>query len=473
MNDLRLTGIHDDGEHLVLESSDGTQFSLPIDQNLRSSIAKARRIQPARGRSGNGSFGPRDIQARFRQGATVEEIAAESGWDAERVRRYEWPIIAERANIITVARRVVISPAATGRRSDPGAKSLDQHIAQVREKYGFSDAEADWNTFQQESGQWTLSVDFDLSDEAREALPRSVEFPARWSYNPANQSLYASNEAAYFLMGRDHSEDAPLPGIGSHTNVSAEPERQESTEPTHKDQTASSGAQPQRPEVGNRAGARDYNSARERKLADLLERARRTSEAKSYGVPVVNEVSEKSSASFTSESSDEEQSAYDEPTSENSSAESQPTDSSAGADQGAENTTSSEHAESQDHGTSETASCGEQSSADQEASASSSSETAQQSEEDSAESSEGAQQDNDPAAHPVSPFTQNALEDRDAQDDGSESPSENSDGPSEQTEQPRSETQPKPETPASRPSINRTKRTSVPSWDDIIFGNRR
>ncbi|MEX3610135.1 septation protein SepH [Rothia sp. LK2588] len=469
MNDLRLTGIHDDGEHLVLESSDGTQFSLPIDQNLRSSIAKARRIQPARGRSGNGSFGPRDIQARFRQGATVEEIAAESGWDAERVRRYEWPIVAERANIITVARRVVISPAATGRRSDPGAKSLDQYIAQVREKYGFTDAEADWNTFQQESGQWTLSVDFDLSDEAREALPRSIEFPARWSYNPANQSLYASNEAAYFLMGRDHSEDAPLPGIGSHTNVSAEPERQESTEPTREDQPASSSAQPQRPEVGNRAGARDYNSARERKLADLLERARRTSETKSYGVPVVNEVSEKSSASFTSESPDEAQSAQDNSASENSTTEPQSTDSSSDADQGTESTSSSEQAESQQQGSGETASGGEQTAPDRSESAPMSSGTTQENEQDSPENPEGAQQENDSDAHPVSPFTQNALEDKDSQDDDAESPSETTDEPSEQTEQ----SQPKPETPASRPSINRTKRTSVPSWDDIIFGNRR
>ena len=98
MRELRLAGIHDDGENLVLESSDGATYLLPIDQNLRQSIARARRISPLRGGSASGTFGPRDIQTRFRQGATVEEIAAESGWEPERVRRYEWPIVAERAN---------------------------------------------------------------------------------------------------------------------------------------------------------------------------------------------------------------------------------------------------------------------------------------------------------------------------------------------------------------------------------------
>ena len=79
MLELRLIGVHDDGENLVLESADGTRFLLPIDANLRTSITKARRIQPLRGRGTKGSFGPRDIQTRFRQGASVEEIAEESG----------------------------------------------------------------------------------------------------------------------------------------------------------------------------------------------------------------------------------------------------------------------------------------------------------------------------------------------------------------------------------------------------------
>ena len=51
-----------------------------------------------------------------------------------------------------------------------------------------------------------MEVDIALKDSVRQNLPSQVMFPARWVYNPANQGLYASNEAAYFLMG--NSEDA-------------------------------------------------------------------------------------------------------------------------------------------------------------------------------------------------------------------------------------------------------------------------
>ncbi len=235
MLELHLAGIHDDGEHLVLESAEGSQFSLQIDQELRASISRARKIQPARERLKMSDFGPRDIQSRFRQGATVEEIVAESGWDADRVRRYEWPIVAERANIINVARSLLISQSHTGRSSDASALPLEEHIIRVAKKYKFSQAQPDWNTFQQESGQWTISLDFDLTEQMKAAIPRGIVFPARWSYNPANQSIYASNEAAYFLMGRDHSTDAPLPGIGANEPTPTErlPLVSEAAEKTH------------------------------------------------------------------------------------------------------------------------------------------------------------------------------------------------------------------------------------------------
>ncbi|MDO4251685.1 MAG: septation protein SepH [Rothia sp. (in: high G+C Gram-positive bacteria)] len=291
MLELHLAGIHDDGEHLVLESAEGSQFSLQIDQELRASISRARKIQPARERLKMSDFGPRDIQSRFRQGATVEEIVAESGWDADRVRRYEWPIVAERANIINVARSLLISQSHTGRSSDASALPLEEHIIRVAKKYKFSQAQPDWNTFQQESGQWTISLDFDLTEQMKAAIPRGIVFPARWSYNPANQSIYASNEAAYFLMGRDHSTDAPLPGIGANEPTPTErlPLVSEAAEKTHTPTIKA--VQPNKTtaqdrlleELASRRGDQKISSARERKLADLLERARRGPEQAGLG----------------------------------------------------------------------------------------------------------------------------------------------------------------------------------------------
>ena len=253
MLELRLIGVHDDGENLVLESADGTRFLLPIDANLRTSITKARRIQPARGLGAKGTYGPRDIQTRFRQGASVEEIAEESGWEPERVRRYEWPIVAERAHIIRAAQSVKI-----GRRSSASGTAqipvtLSARIEEVSERYGFEDATQDWTTRQQENGQWRVEVDIALKDSVRQNLPAQVVFPARWVYNPANQGLYASNEAAYFLMG--NSEDA-VAAAAKKAPVEVPPARL-----------------PKAPEPAP-APLTSSESADERKLKELLERAR-------------------------------------------------------------------------------------------------------------------------------------------------------------------------------------------------------
>ena len=253
MLELRLIGVHDDGENLVLESADGTRFLLPIDANLRTSITKARRIQPARGLGAKGTYGPRDIQTRFRQGASVEEIAEESGWEPERVRRYEWPIVAERAHIIRAAQSVKI-----GRRSSASGTAqipvtLSARIEEVSERYGFEEATQDWTTRQQENGQWRVEVDIALKDSVRQNLPAQVVFPARWVYNPANQGLYASNEAAYFLMG--NSEDA-VAAAAKKAPVEVPPARlPKAPEPAPVPLTSS-------------------ESADERKLKELLERAR-------------------------------------------------------------------------------------------------------------------------------------------------------------------------------------------------------
>lgn len=206
MDRLTFVGVQDDGEHLVLESADGEQrYQVRIDNNMRNAVVKARRAQTPRGLSGRGDYGPRDIQTRFRQGASVDEIVAESGWKPERVRRYEWPILAERAHIVTAARNVVV------RSLDPrarGRKTLNDQVVAVREDWNFAEGDAQWNSWQREDGQWNVTVSVDYSQSALAQIPSGADFPARFVYNPANQTVVAGNAVAEFLFGQ------PLDGVG-------------------------------------------------------------------------------------------------------------------------------------------------------------------------------------------------------------------------------------------------------------------
>ena len=106
MEDLRLVGVQEDGEHLLLSGPDGEHYRLVLDDALR---AAARRDRPGLGQlqiQMEGGMRPREVQSLIRAGASAEEVAERAGWTVEKVRRYEVPIIAERVHMAEQARLV-------------------------------------------------------------------------------------------------------------------------------------------------------------------------------------------------------------------------------------------------------------------------------------------------------------------------------------------------------------------------------
>jgi hypothetical protein len=215
MEQLRLAGVHDDGEHLVVEDEAGTRHLLRIDQELRLAVQRARRLPGARQR-GTGQFGPREIQARFRSGATVEEIVAESGWESARVRRYEWPILAERAHIATEAQKVEIEDRSAHRgyhsvfEGEP--LTLGRAVAHRAADLGVDPSSLEWDSWQREDHLWAVVARFSVVD--RSAAPAHDEPLAEWLYNPANQSVRPANSWAEALTEAG-TPDTPLgTGLG-------------------------------------------------------------------------------------------------------------------------------------------------------------------------------------------------------------------------------------------------------------------
>ena len=77
MQDLRLVGVHDDGEHLLLSGAGGEIYRLRIDEALRvaSSRTPPRPAAPMSQDSAPGRLSPKDIQQRIRGGASAEDVA--------------------------------------------------------------------------------------------------------------------------------------------------------------------------------------------------------------------------------------------------------------------------------------------------------------------------------------------------------------------------------------------------------------
>lgn len=207
MQDLRLVGVHDDGTHLLLSGPGGEMFQLPIDEALRTasrSTAKPRADRPAVPMS------PRDIQARIRAGATAADVAELSGMPLAKVERYEGPVLAEREYVAQQARKVEVAAPSPGHdvyRSAFGDNpaTLDDMVAHRLSAHGIDPATVEWDSWRRQDGTWTVSASFEAKPGGTSGI--GEEPPALWTFNPARKTLQNTNRWAQQL-----SELEPLDG---------------------------------------------------------------------------------------------------------------------------------------------------------------------------------------------------------------------------------------------------------------------
>ncbi|MEV4901590.1 septation protein SepH [Citricoccus sp. NPDC055426] len=222
MQELRLVGVQEDGGHLLLSNEAGEEFSLPVTEALRSAATRPiGRPSAQAADAAEGVLTPRDIQARIRAGATAEQVSAESGVDLDRVRKYEGPVLAERDWMAHQARRVEVAAPQPGHdlyRSTFGEDPalLGDMVRHRLTSLGMDPATAHWDAWRNPEGSWTITLDF--STEGLEGSASSIgdRPPARWSFRPSSQHLDNQNRWAQVL-----SELDPLDGPFGGRRLSA------------------------------------------------------------------------------------------------------------------------------------------------------------------------------------------------------------------------------------------------------------
>ncbi len=150
MEQLRLAGVHEDGEHLVLADPAGTEFVLPVDERLRASLRRV--AAPPRGRQ----VTPREVQALIRAGHDLDEVAHITGWERDRVARFEGPIVAEREHVSAMARQAHVR----GRGVGGAMQTLDSRVRERLSDRGVDPDGASWDSTRPEGGHWTVIVAF-------------------------------------------------------------------------------------------------------------------------------------------------------------------------------------------------------------------------------------------------------------------------------------------------------------------------
>src|SRR5215470_19011906 len=151
MQELRLVAVSEDGTYavLVVPGRSG-RFALPIDDRLRT-VARGQFSRLAQfDIEVESPLRPKEIQDRIRAGETAEEIADAAGLPIERVRRFEGPVLAERAYRAQEAQRATVrGPGDSG----PG-RSLGDLVAERLAAAGVGAEEAEWDSRKRPDGNW-------------------------------------------------------------------------------------------------------------------------------------------------------------------------------------------------------------------------------------------------------------------------------------------------------------------------------
>lgn len=212
MQDLRLVGVHDDGKHLLLSGAGSEMFQLPIDEALRVAANRTAARAAAGAVATPIAMSPRDIQTRIRNGATAAEVAELSGIPLVKVQRYEGPVLAEREYIAQQARKVEVASPAPGQdvyRSVFGDNpaSLNDMVAHRLSAHGIDPSTVEWDSWRRADGSWNVVARFE-QQPGHSGI--GEEPPAMWTFNPARKALQNANRWAQQLSELEPL-DGPLP----------------------------------------------------------------------------------------------------------------------------------------------------------------------------------------------------------------------------------------------------------------------
>ena len=210
MQELRFVAVSEDGQYAVLGvPGRSARFTLPIDERLRAvALGQTSRLaqyeieveSPLR---------PKEIQARIRAGETVEEIADAAGIAVERVRWFEGPVLAERAYMSDQAQL-----ASVRRQGDatPGPR-LGEIVAERMKAFGAEPEDAQWDAKKRGDGSWLVQLTFITGGRLH---------AAEWIFDPRRRHVLPAddNAARMSLPGSEPPQPAaPPPGEATVTHL--------------------------------------------------------------------------------------------------------------------------------------------------------------------------------------------------------------------------------------------------------------
>ena len=213
MQELRFVAVSEDGRYAVLAvPGRSARFTLPIDERLRAvALGQTSRLaqyeieveSPLR---------PKEIQARIRAGETVEEIADAAGIAVERVRWFEGPVLAERGYMADQAQLASVRRPGDAIPSSPGPR-LGEIVAERLKVFGADPEEAQWDARKLGDGSWLVQLTFISGGRLHNA---------EWNFDPRRRHVVPADDNASRMSlpgGEPPMPAAPAPGEATVTHL--------------------------------------------------------------------------------------------------------------------------------------------------------------------------------------------------------------------------------------------------------------
>lgn len=210
MTELRLVGLHEDGEHLILATPDGEEYSVQINDALRAAVRRDRPRMEHHRAQAISRLSPREIQARIRAGVNISEIAAEAETDLTQITRYEGPVLAERQFI---AQRAQAAHVGKGNDSPQLGDLVTDRLA----ARGLPTSDLAWDATRVANDPWTVQVTFTTAEDVETAT---------WAFDQVTNQVQALNDAARSFT-ESKVADEPIPLHPRLRSLHAQPQEAE------------------------------------------------------------------------------------------------------------------------------------------------------------------------------------------------------------------------------------------------------
>lgn len=193
MLELEFLGTHSDGTHITLNDAEGNRYSLPVTDELRAALRRDRVSTTGNGED-HRPMSPKDIQAYFRSGMSLDELSELSAMSPSQLSPFEHPIRAEQAWAANQARSFLIS-------RELGSLTLEELVASRLNSRGVVPSAIAWDAIRRPGESWELSARYVAGDRERTAT---------WSIAMDTRTVHALNDEARWLSENEISpKDTP------------------------------------------------------------------------------------------------------------------------------------------------------------------------------------------------------------------------------------------------------------------------